>query len=80
MSVHFSKITSKAQTTAPRAVRKELGVEPGDRLLWRVENGRVLVEKAPPLPAGAHAAWGPSWNAFAEDWLSPEDCAAFDDL
>lgn len=83
MMIHVSKLTSKSQSTLPKAVRETLGVGPGDSLLYRVEEGRVVVEKAPADPtelALARAAWGPSWEAFAKDWLSPEDCEAFDDL
>lgn len=64
-------------------MRDRLGVGPGDSLLYRVDGDRIVVEKAPADPrelALATAAWGPAWSAFAEDWLSPEDCDAFDDL
>lgn len=83
MTIHVTKLTTKAQTTVPRAVRDALGVRPGDSVLYRVEDGRVVMEKAPAdaaVWAAARAAWGPSWDVFAEDWLSPEDCAAYDDL
>jgi antitoxin PrlF len=40
-----SRMTSKGQITVPKAVRDALGVEPGDRLAFRIEDdGRVLVE------------------------------------
>jgi antitoxin PrlF len=40
-----SKITSKGQVTVPKAIRDALGVGPGDRLAFRIEeDGRVLVE------------------------------------
>jgi len=83
VTVHFSKLTSKSQSTLPKGVRDTLGVGPGDSLVYHVENGKVMVEKAPVDPealARAKAAWGLSWDVFAKDWLSPEDCEAFDDL
>jgi AbrB family looped-hinge helix DNA binding protein len=40
-----SRITSKGQITVPKAIRDTLGVEPGDRIAFRVqEDGRVVVE------------------------------------
>jgi antitoxin PrlF len=40
-----SRMTSKGQITVPKAVRDALGVVPGDRLAFRIEDdGRVLVE------------------------------------
>jgi antitoxin PrlF len=40
-----SKVTSKAQTTVPRAVREGLHVGPGDELEWTREGERFVVEK-----------------------------------
>ncbi len=42
-----SKLTSKAQTTIPQAVRTALDVHPGDEIAYAIEEGRVLVTKAP---------------------------------
>ena len=40
-----SRMTSKGQITVPKAIRDALGVEPGDRIAFRIEeDGRVLVE------------------------------------
>lgn len=40
-----SRITSKGQITVPKAIREALGVAPGDRVAFRVEeDGRVVVE------------------------------------
>ncbi len=41
-----SRLTAKAQTTIPRAVRKALGVGPGDTLEYAIEDGRVIVTRA----------------------------------
>jgi len=41
-----SKVTSKGQVTVPEAVRRSLGLEQGDRLVWQVaDGGRVEVHK-----------------------------------
>ena len=36
-------VTSKGQTTVPKAVRKRLGMEPGSKLEWIVEGERAFV-------------------------------------
>jgi AbrB family looped-hinge helix DNA binding protein len=38
-----SKITSKYQTTVPKAVREELGLGPNDQLQWEIGNGFARV-------------------------------------
>ena len=42
-----SKLTSKAQTTIPQAVRSALGLREGDQLAYVIEDGRVVLMKAP---------------------------------
>lgn len=41
-----SRITSKAQTTVPQAVRNALGVREGDELAYEIADGRVVLTKA----------------------------------
>ncbi len=36
-----STVTSKGQTTLPKAVREALGVGPGDRVRYRIEGDQV---------------------------------------
>ncbi|HLY57954.1 MAG TPA: type II toxin-antitoxin system PrlF family antitoxin [Stellaceae bacterium] len=38
-----STITTKGQTTVPKAIRQALGVDCGGRIAYRVEEGRVTV-------------------------------------
>jgi antitoxin PrlF len=38
-----SRITAKSQTTVPQAVRRALGVGPGDDIGWQIEDGRVAI-------------------------------------
>ena len=73
MATVFSRITSKAQTTVPRAVREALGAGPGDALAYRVEG----LTKAPALDL---AYLKSVESSLAEEWLSDEDSEAFDDL
>jgi antitoxin PrlF len=40
-----SKITSKAQTTIPQAVRTALNLKEGDELAYRIEDGKVTLTR-----------------------------------
>ena len=44
-----SGITSKGQTTLPKAVREALGVEPGDRVRYAIFDGKVMMMPAKPV-------------------------------
>lgn len=44
---HTSTVTQKGQATIPLAVRKALGIKPGDRVLFRVSEGRVELLPSP---------------------------------
>jgi antitoxin PrlF len=67
-----SKLTSKAQTTIPQAVRTALGVRPGDEIAYAIEEGRVLVTKAPTKPSKRGVPFEDPFAGFSE-WESPED-------
>jgi antitoxin PrlF len=71
-----SKLTSKAQTTIPQAVRTALGVHPGDEIAYVIEEGRVLVTKAPTNPPRRGVPFEDPFASFTE-WESPEDDEAF---
>lgn len=42
----ISKLTSKAQTTIPQAVRSALHLKAGDEIAYSIEDGRVVLTKA----------------------------------
>lgn len=65
-----SKITSKAQTTIPQAVRAALKVKPGDEVAYSIEGDRVILTKA-----DAVAAEDP-FEAF-DEWASENDRRAY---
>lgn len=60
-------LTSKGQVTIPKQVRDELGLRDGDRVLFRVVDGRAVLARTPDLldlagsvtvPADArHLSW-----------------------
>jgi antitoxin PrlF len=46
MNAPVSRITSKAQTVIPKAVREKLGLKPGDLVRYIFEDKRVVIERA----------------------------------
>lgn len=44
-----SGITSKGQTTLPKAVREALGVQPGDRVRYAILDGKVMMLPVRPV-------------------------------
>lgn len=44
-----SGITSKGQTTLPKAVRKALAVQPGDRVRYLIQDGEVRIVPVRPV-------------------------------
>ena len=43
-----SIITSKYQTTIPKAIREDIGLSVKDALDWKVEKGKIIVSPAKP--------------------------------
>ena len=68
-----SRITSKAQTTIPRAVREALRVRKGDELAYKIERDRVIITKA------ARTSVDDPFAMFSE-WDSENDRKAYADL
>jgi antitoxin PrlF len=68
----FSKVSVKSQTVLPRAVRQELGINPGDTLRYRLTEQGVLIDKAP----------GEADDPFAtfSEWASEADEKAYGEL
>jgi antitoxin PrlF len=62
-----SRITSKAQTTIPRAVRTALGLREGDRVVYVIDGDRVILSRAEPLddPFATFSEWGSDADAKA---------------
>jgi len=44
-----AKVTSKGQITLPKAVRDALGLAPGDRVLFSVQDGHAILARTPNL-------------------------------
>lgn len=67
-----SKLTSKAQTTIPQAVRTALHLKEGDEIAYSIEDGRVVLTKAAPK--------GDDPFATFSEWDSDADRKAYADL
>lgn len=48
-----ARLSSKGQITVPRAVREALSLREGDRVVFRVEDGRAVMARTPDLLAMA---------------------------
>ena len=67
-----SKLTTKAQTTIPQAVRAALKLHEGDQLAYAIEDGRVVLTRyAEPLDD--------PFATFSE-WSSAADIEGYADL
>lgn len=62
-----SKLTSKAQTTIPQAVRSALNLREGDQLAYVIENGRVVLMKASTPPTDDPFALFSEWDSEADE-------------
>lgn len=69
-----SKLSTKAQTTIPQAVRTALRVRAGDEIAYQIDGPRVILTKA----NGAQGADDP-FRTF-EEWNSAADRKAYADL
>lgn len=69
-----SKLTSKAQTTIPRAIRRTLKLKPGDHIAYEIGNGQVILTRA-----GESTSMDDPLQAFTE-WRGSEDEEAYADL
>jgi antitoxin PrlF len=71
-----SRITSKGQTTIPREVREKLSLQPGDVVVYELDDDEVRLRKQVPVDV----AYLRAVQTTLSEWDSPEDAAAFDDL
>ena len=71
-----SKVTQKYQATIPQAVREKLEIEKGDRIIFEIEDEKVILKKAS----------SPDWeylesvSATLSEWSSDADEEAYRDL
>jgi antitoxin PrlF len=70
--MHASRITSKAQTTVPKAVRNALGLQAGDRIEYLIEGRTVRLQRAATLKDDPFATF--------DEWAGQTDTRAFANL
>ncbi len=75
-AILVTKLSSKGQATIPSKVRKQLGVEPGDSVLFVVDGDKVTLKRAEKLDAGFLKLASESFS----DWNAPEADDAFREL
>jgi len=73
---HVSKLSTKGQVTIPADLRKAIGIEPGDIVAYELQGKNVKLQRVEPFDAAYHAALAET----LEEWNSPEDEEAFNDL
>lgn len=71
-----SKLTAKHQTTVPEPIREFLGLEPGDHVMWEIENDQVILKKASVLDLEFTRAL----EQTLSEWSSRNDEEAYRDL
>lgn len=71
-----SKLSSKGQITLPRQVRKALDVQPGDTIVYEVEDSTVKLRRLEPFDAAFHAAL----SSTLDEWGAEADEEAFREL
>lgn len=64
-------VTTKGQTTLPKAVRQTLGVEAGDRICYEIEqDGRVVVTRAEHVEEDADPVVGAFLDFLERDMMA----------
>lgn len=71
-----SKVTQKYQATIPQAVRKKLEIEKGDRIIFEIEDDKVVLKKLSSL----NWEYLESVSATLSEWSSDADEKAYSDL
>lgn len=71
-----SKVTQKYQATIPQGVREKLEIEKGDRIIFEIEDDKVVLKKLSSLD------WEylESVSATLSEWSSEADEEAYSDL
>ena len=70
----ISRLTAKSQTVIPMAVRRSMGLRPGDMIRYRIKGKKIEIEKL-----DTDDRKDDPFVAFTE-WASPADEEAYKDL
>ena len=74
--MHVSKISVKGQITIPKEIRNAIGIKPGDLIAYELRGETVKLRRVNPFDSLFHSAI----SETLEEWNSPEDEEAFNDL
>lgn len=74
--MRFSTLTSKGQATIPLEIRKQLDLQEGDKVVFEVIEGNVILRKLRPFDYEYHHALSKTLS----EWNSREDDEAYEDL
>jgi len=77
MLTKVSRLTGKGQATIPSAIRKQLHLQSGDRIAFKVLGDRVEITRAEPIDIEFMQS---QESNLATEWLADEDEAAYGDL
>ena len=64
MGSETAKMTVKGQVTIPKAIRRALGIRERDTLLFRIEEGRLIVTPLPRRPVSELYGALPATRAY----------------
>lgn len=67
MTVFLSKLTTKAQTVIPYALRAKLDLKPGDVVRYRETDAGVVIDKLPAQEDEDTLAAFSEWSSAADD-------------
>jgi len=74
--MHVSKLSAKGQVTIPLEIRRALDIEPGDLISYEIHGQSVMLSRIAPFDSAFHSAV----SETLEEWNSPDDEEAFNDL
>ena len=66
---HISSVTSKGQATIPADIRRDAGIEAGDKVLFSFEDGRIVIEKSQAIDD----VWNAGQSAMLGEWNNPDE-------
>ena len=63
-----TRLRTKGQVTVPIEVREMLGAEPGDDLIFRIdEQGKITLERGITVPANQAWFWSQRWQRMEQE-------------
>ncbi len=66
---HVSSVSSKGQATIPADIRREAGIEVGDKVVFSFEDGRIVIEKLQVIDD----TWNAGQSAMLGEWNNPDE-------